>query len=316
MKQRSTKNLGVNQANKHELVYSKLISEGFITKKCSRSSVIPHKRYNFVHEGNNPLSIREFNLQTRSKDGLQPNCRNCEKKFRRGRINKNKDFYKNITSEEIYANYIIKYGENKKVCGRCNIKKSPAEFPLSRTMESGLHNQCNECQINYRESVSDRWIRFCPDGHTVNKPGDAKKCIKCGSKDFLQFDHKWPISKGGTDNIENIKILCRTCNQAKKVDVTEFKLINDVEFRQICIRYHPILELAIKKKITILAFESKISGAVQDYIVWKCSLTENELIEHYNDHKIKNNRKHDIIRATKKFKSYCSRNSLKKVDNT
>ena len=316
MKQRKTKNLGSNQANKHESVYSELISLGITQKKCSRSTESPHKKYHFVHEGDNPLSIREFNLQSSSKDKLQPNCRNCEKKFRRGRINKNNEFYKNITTDEIYANYVKKYGVNKKVCGRCKIEKSPEEFPLSKTMESGLHNQCNECQINYRESISDRWIRFCPDGHTVNKPSDAEKCIDCGSKENLQFDHKWPISKGGTDNIENIKVLCRQCNQSKKVSITEFKTINDVELRQICKRYHPVLKLAQVESITIREFESKISGAVKEYLDWKCKLSEKKLKEHYMEHKNFNNRKHDIERAVIKYKGYCSRNSLKKVSKT
>ena len=316
MKQRKTKNLGTNQANKHELVYSKLIKLGITTKKCSRSTVKPHENYNFVHEGDNPLSIREFNLQTSSKDGLQPNCRNCEKKYRRSRINKNKAFYKNITNEEIYANYKIKYGINKKVCGRCNIEKVPEEFPLSKTMESGLHNQCKECNTNYRESISDRWIRFCPDGHTVNKPNNAKKCIDCESKESLQFDHKWPISKGGTDNIENIKVLCKNCNQRKKVDVTEFKSINDVNPKQICERYHPILELCKQQNLAIIEFESKISAAVKEYLDFKCKLSKKQLIQHYKEHKINNNRKHDIVRAVEKYKLYCLRNSLKNVDKT
>jgi 5-methylcytosine-specific restriction endonuclease McrA len=316
MKQRKTKNLGTNQADKHELVYSKLISLGITTKKCSRSTDKPHENSNFVHEGDNPLSIREFNLQTSSKDGLQTNCRNCERKYRSSRTNKNKEFYEKMTKKEIYANYKIKYSIDKKVCGRCNIEKVPEEFPLSKSMESGLHNQCYECNTNYRESISERWIRFCPDGHTVNKPNDAEKCVECKSQENLQFDHKWPISKGGTDNVENIKVLCKKCNQKKKVDVSEFKSINDVHSKHICKRYHSILEIGKKNKISIIEFESQISAKVKNYLDWKCNLSDIDLIEHYKEQKIINNRKHNIERAAEKFKGYCLRNSFKNVDKT
>ena len=100
------------------------------------------------------------------------------------------------------------------------------------------------------------------------------------------------------------------------MSITEFKTINDVELRQICKRYHPVLKLAQVESITIREFESKISGAVKEYLDWKCKLSEKKLKEHYMEHKNFNNRKHDIERAVIKYKGYCSRNSLKKVSKT
>lgn len=40
-----------------------------------------------------------------------------------------------------------------------------------------------------------------------------KKCVNCGSKRHLNFDHKLPYSFGGTGSIENIRLLCFQCNQ-------------------------------------------------------------------------------------------------------
>ena len=40
-----------------------------------------------------------------------------------------------------------------------------------------------------------------------------KKCVNCGSQHRLNFDHLKPYALGGTNTIENIRLLCFQCNQ-------------------------------------------------------------------------------------------------------
>ena len=40
-------------------------------------------------------------------------------------------------------------------------------------------------------------------------------CAKCGSKNKLEIDHIKPVSKGGTDDMNNLQILCKKCNCSK-----------------------------------------------------------------------------------------------------
>ena len=44
------------------------------------------------------------------------------------------------------------------------------------------------------------------------------KCMYCGRKpgdDLMDIDHKIPLSRGGSNNIRNLQILCRSCNGRK-----------------------------------------------------------------------------------------------------
>jgi Holliday junction resolvasome RuvABC ATP-dependent DNA helicase subunit len=45
---------------------------------------------------------------------------------------------------------------------------------------------------------------------------DGGKCVKCGSRENLEYDHIIPISKGGSNTARNIELLCESCNRVKR----------------------------------------------------------------------------------------------------
>ncbi len=60
------------------------------------------------------------------------------------------------------------------------------------------------------------------------------RCRYCGLTHrirFLDIDHKWPVSRGGGNDVTNLQLLCRTCNMRKGIQT-------DQEFRQ---RYGRVL---------------------------------------------------------------------------
>jgi len=44
---------------------------------------------------------------------------------------------------------------------------------------------------------------------------DGFMCIACGAQKFLEVDHIYPESKGGTLDLDNLQTLCRKCNNLK-----------------------------------------------------------------------------------------------------
>ena len=49
---------------------------------------------------------------------------------------------------------------------------------------------------------------------------DGYKCKHCGSTSEREIDHKKPIASGGTNELDNLQVLCRPCN-ARKGDMPE-----------------------------------------------------------------------------------------------
>jgi 5-methylcytosine-specific restriction endonuclease McrA len=49
---------------------------------------------------------------------------------------------------------------------------------------------------------------------------DHGKCVSCGRRENLHYDHNLPYSKGGTSILaENVQLLCAPCNLKKSAKI-------------------------------------------------------------------------------------------------
>jgi Holliday junction DNA helicase RuvB len=48
---------------------------------------------------------------------------------------------------------------------------------------------------------------------------DGGKCVRCGRRERLEFDHIIPVAKGGSSSARNIELLCEICNRAKSARI-------------------------------------------------------------------------------------------------
>ncbi|HEX4922927.1 MAG TPA: HNH endonuclease signature motif containing protein [Bdellovibrionales bacterium] len=55
---------------------------------------------------------------------------------------------------------------------------------------------------------------------------DQFKCTNCGSMYAPEKDHRMPIAKGGDDSTENLRVLCKSCNQRAAIEAFGIELMN------------------------------------------------------------------------------------------
>lgn len=44
---------------------------------------------------------------------------------------------------------------------------------------------------------------------------DRGRCVRCGAGQELHYDHVVPFSRGGSNAVQNLQLLCGPCNRAK-----------------------------------------------------------------------------------------------------
>lgn len=184
-----------------------------------------------------PATKKHFYKGSRFKDGLSTRCKECLKE----------------TQKEINNNYEEVEGKTK-ICSKCK-KEYPATiefFDRNSRGKDGLHTQCKECrkeirkmhhkklkekglsQQHYKENklkyiVSNMNKRTNPQitveelENRINEFKDSRNklhCVYCNRiiKDdaMLHIEHFVPVSKGGTNDMNNIIPVCRYCNRSKE----------------------------------------------------------------------------------------------------
>lgn len=82
---------------------------------------------------------------------------------------------------------------------RATRRKLETAHSLMRAEESGQTGRV-AIPVEVRRTVFER---------------DGGLCVECRSNFDLQYDHVIPVALGGATSVENLQLLCSTCNQRK-----------------------------------------------------------------------------------------------------
>lgn len=89
--------------------------------------------------------------------------------------------------------------------------------------DSLLNKMCEEVTkiwdptLIKRHSTGSTETRYIPkviQAHVWQRDGGA--CTKCGGTFALEYDHIKPFAMGGKSTVENLRLLCRACNQRQR----------------------------------------------------------------------------------------------------
>lgn len=129
---------------------------------------------------------------------------------------------------------ILFYG--KKHCVECKEERRLEEYSLLMDcldVRSGVCGSCERKQAANALRIAGRTRQinelYAEGSHTdeewnalVSRYGG--RCLRCGSVPLeLTKDHVIPISKAGSNYIENIQPLCRPCNSSKGTKSTDYR---------------------------------------------------------------------------------------------
>lgn len=113
---------------------------------------------------------------------------------------KNKDKIKEYKREWLQKDYILnreKYRERSRVYNKENREKLNLKLKKYRAQK----------KINGGSHTEKEWQGLLDN--------IGRMCARCGSLDNIEKDHIIPISKGGSNSIDNLQPLCRSCNARK-----------------------------------------------------------------------------------------------------
>jgi len=122
---------------------------------------------------------------------------------------------------------VIRTREHLKRCVECQKKKSIRDKQYAKSKIGRLNN--NKAKRKYRQTEKGKWqaktykyyLRNNISGKIDKNAWELKlkelegKCQICGATEMITIDHKIPLSKGGTNLIDNLQPLCRSCNCSK-----------------------------------------------------------------------------------------------------
>jgi DNA-directed RNA polymerase subunit RPC12/RpoP len=92
------------------------------------------------------------------------------------------------------------------------VKEYGKRFPQGEPIEPEITFEAPPAPLPY-EQTTRAPIPEAVKGEVWRR--DGGRCVKCGTKQNLQFDHIIPVAEGGATSVANLQLLCQTCNRSK-----------------------------------------------------------------------------------------------------
>ena len=105
-------------------------------------------------------------------------------------------------------------GWNRTICPKCHRK---IENKIHKRKFDDFFQEYEEETSSYKPPSRNRNITS--QTKTAVWRRDEGRCVECGSNENLEYDHIIPVSKGGSNTMRNIQLLCERCNRRKSANI-------------------------------------------------------------------------------------------------
>jgi 5-methylcytosine-specific restriction endonuclease McrA len=170
----------------------------------------------------------KFHRDKRKRDGLMSACKEClcEDKRRRYRENPEMRQRRAEYAKRRYKTKRMNRPVTTRVYEVLESNKEKREYDRRWRQLNAERYRALKQRRRARQANAEGY--FTPDEWAGLCERYEHKCVCCGKRKSLTVDHVVPISRGGTNFIENIQPLCVSCNSTKHANIIDYRLARDL----------------------------------------------------------------------------------------
>jgi 5-methylcytosine-specific restriction endonuclease McrA len=163
----------------------------------------------------------EYQRNKNNKDGYKFRCKPCQRAYDRAHLTEEAAEKKRQTAREwnkVNSDRIAadpRYQESRRRSRHRHYHKNQAK-ENQRAVRWMRKNPAQTAAIGHRRRVLARAAgSFTQAEWDTVIAHYGRRCLRCNATERITIDHIIPLSKGGSNTVDNLQPLCHSCNSSK-----------------------------------------------------------------------------------------------------